>query len=84
MTILFPFAAVTGQEQAKRALLCALASDEIRRHGLNQEKRTRLIKAGAQLIIPDFSQGRLLADFLFHPRSLPDTPSKAAHSQAAR
>ncbi len=30
MTILFPFAAVTGQEQAKRALLCALASDEIR------------------------------------------------------
>jgi len=56
-----------------------IASDEIRRHGLNQEKRTRLIKAGAQLIIPDFSQGRLLADFLFHPQPLPET-----HSQAAR
>ncbi len=33
-----------------------IASDEIRRHGLNIEKRTRLIKAGAHIIIPDFSQ----------------------------
>lgn len=33
-----------------------LASNEIRRHDLNKEKRTRLIKAGAQIIIPDFSQ----------------------------
>jgi len=30
MTILFPFAAVTGHEQAKKALLCALASGDIR------------------------------------------------------
>jgi len=33
-----------------------IATDEIRRHGLNPEKRTRLIKAGAHIIVPDFSQ----------------------------
>ena len=33
-----------------------IASDEVRRHGLNLEKRTRLIKAGAQVVVPDFSQ----------------------------
>ena len=39
-----------------------VASDEVRRHGLNPEKRTRLIKAGAQFVLPDFSQaGRLFA-----------------------
>jgi len=32
-----------------------VASDEIRRHGLNHMKRARLIKAGAHIIIPDFS-----------------------------
>jgi rfaE bifunctional protein kinase chain/domain len=38
-----------------------VASDEIRRYGLNTEKRTRLIKAGAHVIIPDFTQpGELL------------------------
>jgi bifunctional ADP-heptose synthase (sugar kinase/adenylyltransferase)/phosphoglycolate phosphatase-like HAD superfamily hydrolase len=33
-----------------------LASDEIRRFGLNISKRSRLIKAGADIIIPDYSQ----------------------------
>ncbi|MCG3147045.1 MAG: Bifunctional protein HldE [Verrucomicrobiae bacterium] len=33
-----------------------VASDEIRRYGLNPAKRSRLIQAGAQAIIPDFSQ----------------------------
>lgn len=33
-----------------------LATDEIRRFGLNQSKRSRLIRAGADLIVPDFSQ----------------------------
>lgn len=41
-----------------------VASDEIRRFGLNEEKRTRLIKAGAELIIPDFSQADRLLDLL--------------------
>ena len=39
-----------------------IASDEVRRYGLHPGKRARLIKAGAHLVIPDFSQaGRLLA-----------------------
>ncbi len=42
-----------------------LASDEVRRYGLNEEKRTRLIKAGADIIINDFTQANLLAEFLF-------------------
>ncbi|HSL86184.1 MAG TPA: HAD family hydrolase, partial [Bacteroidales bacterium] len=33
-----------------------IASNDIRRHGLNSRKRARLIKAGADIIIPDFSQ----------------------------
>jgi len=38
-----------------------VASNELRRYGLNQAKRTRLIKAGAGIIVPDFSQaGELL------------------------
>jgi len=33
-----------------------VASDEVRRFGLSREKRARLIRAGADLIIPDYSQ----------------------------
>ncbi|MCK5821862.1 MAG: HAD family hydrolase [Bacteroidales bacterium] len=43
-----------------------VSSDEIRRYGDNLEKRTRLIKAGADMIIPDFSQTNKLLDFLFN------------------
>lgn len=43
-----------------------IASDEIRRHGLNIEKRTRLIKAGAHIIIPDLSQRNYLYEILFN------------------
>jgi len=42
-----------------------IASDEIRRHGLNTSKRSRLIKAGAHLMVPDFSQGDELLSLLF-------------------
>jgi rfaE bifunctional protein kinase chain/domain len=42
-----------------------IASDEVRRYGLNETKRTRLIKAGAQIIIPDFSQWKNLMNLLF-------------------
>ena len=42
-----------------------VASDEVRRFGLNREKRTRLIKAGADVIVPDFSQPSVLSTFLF-------------------
>jgi len=42
-----------------------IATDEIRRHGLNPEKRTRLVKAGAHIIVPDFSQFDKLIKLLF-------------------
>jgi len=41
-----------------------IASDEIRRHGLDVEKRARLIKAGAHILTPDFS-GKSLLKLLF-------------------
>jgi rfaE bifunctional protein kinase chain/domain len=44
-----------------------VASDEVRRFGLNMEKRTRLIKAGADVIVPDFSQASALSKFLWGP-----------------
>jgi phosphoglycolate phosphatase-like HAD superfamily hydrolase len=44
------------------AFTVGVASDELRRHGLNPRKRTRLIRAGADLVIPDFGEAdRLLA-----------------------
>ena len=44
------------RETRKRGgLTVGLATDEIRRFGLNEKKRTRLIKAGADMIIPDFT-----------------------------
>lgn len=42
-----------------------IASDEIRRHGLNARKRSRLIKAGAHVVAPDFSQPDALMNVLF-------------------
>jgi len=42
-----------------------VASDEIRRHSLNVHKRARLVKAGAHLIVPDFSQASELLGVLF-------------------
>lgn len=42
-----------------------IACEEARRYGLNPEKRSRLIRAGAQMIIPDFSQRHHLLELLF-------------------
>lgn len=48
---------VEMRETQKVGGLCVgVASDELRRFGWNQAKRTRLIRAGATLLIPDFSQ----------------------------
>ena len=44
-----------------------VASDEVRRFGANFTKRARLIRAGADLVIPDFSQlDKLLALLSIH------------------
>jgi rfaE bifunctional protein kinase chain/domain len=41
-----------------------IASNEVKRHSLNESKRSRLIKAGADVIIPDFSQLPKLLELL--------------------
>ncbi|MET0393126.1 MAG: PfkB family carbohydrate kinase [Chitinophagaceae bacterium] len=53
------------RETRKRGgLTVGIASDEIRRYGIDMKKRTRLVKAGADVIIPDFSQLSLLLDLM--------------------
>jgi phosphoglycolate phosphatase-like HAD superfamily hydrolase len=51
---------------AKKAggLAVGVASDEVRRYGLNVSKRTRLIKAGADIVVPDFSQREIVVEML--------------------
>jgi rfaE bifunctional protein kinase chain/domain len=48
--------------EAKRngAVAIGVASDELRRFGVNLEKRRRLILAGADALVPDFSQWQTL------------------------
>ncbi|MEW5816978.1 MAG: PfkB family carbohydrate kinase [Spirochaetota bacterium] len=46
-------------------LAIGVASDEVRRYGLNSVKRSRLVLAGADIIIPDFSQMDSLLRLLF-------------------
>jgi phosphoglycolate phosphatase-like HAD superfamily hydrolase len=43
----------------------AVASDEARREGVNAWKRERLIRAGADLVIPDYRQHEHLLGYLF-------------------
>lgn len=42
-----------------------VASNEIEGHGWNEEKRERLIRAGADIMIPDFSEKETLISYLF-------------------
>lgn len=57
------------REAKKRGgLALGVASDEVRRHGLSREKRARLVRAGADIIVPDFSQGAALLEHLFPRR----------------
>ncbi len=59
------------RETRKRGgIAIGVASDEVRRYGLNPAKRTRLVLAGADLIIPDFSQMDLLIKILFGEEEL--------------
>lgn len=53
------------RETKKRGgLTVGVASDEVKRFGLNLQKRERLIKAGADMIVPDFSQSRIILQLL--------------------
>jgi phosphoglycolate phosphatase-like HAD superfamily hydrolase len=44
---------------------CGVATDEIRRRGIDQWKRNRLINSGADIVIPDFSETPRLMRYLF-------------------
>ena len=44
------------ETRKRNGITVGVASDEVRRFGLNPAKRRRLILAGADLIVPDFSQ----------------------------
>ena len=56
---------VEMRETNRRGGFCiGVASDEIRRYGLNVSKRKRLIRAGANLIIPDYGQVSALLEVL--------------------
>jgi len=64
--VVFGDGPVELRECRKRdGIAIGVASDEIRRHGLNEEKRARLIKAGAQVVIGDFSRWNDLLKLLF-------------------
>lgn len=57
---------VEMREGRKAGAYCiGIASDEVRRYGLNNTKRSRLIKAGAHIIISDYTQMSYLFSYLF-------------------
>jgi phosphoglycolate phosphatase-like HAD superfamily hydrolase len=43
----------------------AVASDEVRRAGINQWKRARLVQAGADIVIPEYRRQEWLLGYLF-------------------
>ncbi|MCM8528319.1 MAG: PfkB family carbohydrate kinase [Lentisphaeraceae bacterium] len=56
---------VEVREMRKRGgLAIGIASDELRKFGLNLQKRKRLIHAGAHLLISDYSQMQVLCELL--------------------
>jgi rfaE bifunctional protein kinase chain/domain len=65
MIVTFGDGPVEIRETHKRGgISVGIASDEQKRSGLNKTKRTRLIKAGADIVIPDFSESEELLEIL--------------------
>jgi rfaE bifunctional protein kinase chain/domain len=52
------------ETQKRGGCTVGVASDEVRRFGWNLQKRARLIRAGADLVVPDFSQWKQLLAIL--------------------
>lgn len=64
--VVFGDGPVEIRETGKRGgFRVGLLSDEVRRYGVNEAKRPRLILAGADLLIPDFTCRRELLSLLF-------------------
>jgi len=55
------------ETKRRGAIAIGVASDELRRFGMNPEKRTRLVRAGADVLVPDFSQWQKLWGVLHLP-----------------
>lgn len=56
---------VEMRESRKRDAICVgVCSDEVRRYGFNPAKRSRLIRAGANILIPDFGDMNSILIFL--------------------
>ncbi|MCD4751930.1 MAG: HAD hydrolase-like protein [Anaerolineaceae bacterium] len=45
-----------------------VASDEVNRKGVNKWKRERLVRAGADIIIPDFQEYKIVINWLFNAK----------------
>ena len=52
--------------KAVGAIAVGVASVEANRYNMNADKRERLIRAGADIIIPDFQEGAQLLNYLFN------------------
>ena len=52
--------------KAVGAIAVGVASVEDNKYNMNADKRERLIRAGADIIIPDFREGAKLLDYLFN------------------
>jgi rfaE bifunctional protein kinase chain/domain len=59
------------ETKRRGGLAVGVASDEVRRFGWNMRKRARLIRAGADLVVADFSQWRELLDLVGMPAGSP-------------
>ncbi len=67
---------VEMREAKKRgAFAIGVASDELRRFGISYEKRRRLIRAGADALVPDLSQWQRVWQFLRLPPTKHVAPS---------
>jgi phosphoglycolate phosphatase-like HAD superfamily hydrolase len=66
-------------EEVKRVggVAVAVASDEVRRRGVDEWKRQRLIRAGADLVIPDYRRQERLVRYLFAEDDCPPCEPEA-------
>ena len=53
------------ESRRHKGIAIGVASDEVHRHGLNEKKRARLIRAGAHLVIADFAEWEKLIKILW-------------------
>ena len=54
------------ESRKRHGIAIGIASDEIRRYGLDPAKRARLVKAGAHVVMPDFTQAERLVALMRH------------------